>query len=265
MKVSIITVCLNSEATIDRTIRSVISQANVELEYIIVDGESTDRTLEIVNRYKDSVSILISEKDEGISDAFNKGIRCATGDIIGIINSDDRLREGSLEHLCRTIQPDTDVLFGNGIRDYQDGTGKRYIANPNPSALHKFMSMVHPAVFIRKSTYEKYGLFDTSFKYTMDRELLLRFLNRGAVFQYDDYYYAYYSMGGTSDTNYVKKLLPEKLRLDRAEGVPIVKSRFMFVKSMIKNRLVVLRNKLGADFRKERIEELLSIIELEGK
>jgi glycosyltransferase involved in cell wall biosynthesis len=89
MKVSIITICYNSAATIEDTIRSVISQDYPDIEYIIVDGVSTDGTLGIVERYRDRIHRVISEKDRGIYDAMNKGVSAATGDIVGILNSDD--------------------------------------------------------------------------------------------------------------------------------------------------------------------------------
>ena len=265
MKISMITICLNSEKTIERTIESVLSQQNVELEYIIIDGKSTDRTLEILEKYSNRIDIIISEKDNGISDAFNKGIRISTGDIVGIINSDDRLRDGALQHLIEVVQPDTDVLFGHGIRDYQDGSGKRYLADPDPQKLREGMSMVHPSVFVRKHAYDRFGLFDPSFRYTMDRELLLRFLNHGARFQYDDYYYAFYSMGGVSDKSYTKNLSPEKMRIDKSEGKSTIKCREIYLKSAIRNKLVALRNHLGLDYKRRSLDYLLEEISKEGK
>ena len=95
-KISIVTITFNSESTVEDTIKSVVSQDYPNLEYIIIDGGSKDGTLEIVDRYRDRIAKVVSEPDKGISDAFNKGIRNATGDIIGIINSDDILLPGAL-------------------------------------------------------------------------------------------------------------------------------------------------------------------------
>ncbi len=89
MKISVITVCYNSEATVEQTIQSVLAQSHTDIEYIVVDGASTDRTLEIINKYKDQISVVISEKDKGIYDAMNKGLARVTGDVVGILNSDD--------------------------------------------------------------------------------------------------------------------------------------------------------------------------------
>ena len=109
-RITIITVCYNSEKYIEQAILSVINQTYDNLEYIIVDGGSQDSTMSIVNRYRDKISVIISEKDNGISDAFNKGIRRATGDIIGIVNSDDMLYNNNvIEKLAEYYEDDIDV------------------------------------------------------------------------------------------------------------------------------------------------------------
>ena len=99
-KISIVTVCLNSEKTIERTIQSVLSQSYNNIEYIIIDGGSTYGTLDIVNKYKDKVSYVISEKDNGVYDAFNKGLKVFTGELIGFVNSDDYLMPSAMNILC---------------------------------------------------------------------------------------------------------------------------------------------------------------------
>ena len=103
MKISIITISYNSKKTIEDTIRSVVSQKNDDVEYLIIDGKSTDGTLEIVDRYRDQIDVLVSEPDNGVSEAFNKGIRYSKGDVIGIINSDDLLYEGAIEKIQETF------------------------------------------------------------------------------------------------------------------------------------------------------------------
>ena len=115
-RITIITVCYNSEKYIEQAILSVINQTYDNLEYIIVDGGSQDSTMSIVNRYRDKISVIISEKDNGISDAFNKGIRRATGDIIGIVNSDDMLYNNNvIEKLAEYYEDDIDVYRGKEI------------------------------------------------------------------------------------------------------------------------------------------------------
>ena len=112
-KISIVTITFNSENTVEETIKSVISQDYSNLEYIIIDGASTDRTLEVVNKYRDRIARIVSEPDKGISDAFNKGIRYATGDVIGIINSDDILLPGALQAVAAAYEEGVGVYRGN--------------------------------------------------------------------------------------------------------------------------------------------------------
>ena len=130
-RITIITVCYNSEKYIEQAILSVINQTYDNLEYIIVDGGSQDSTMSIVNRYRDKISVIISEKDNGISDAFNKGIRRATGDIIGIVNSDDMLYNNNvIEKLAEYYEDDIDVYRGKEIVKNID-SGYEYVLSPS--------------------------------------------------------------------------------------------------------------------------------------
>ena len=116
MKVSIITVCYNSAKTIKRTIKSVAEQDYEEIEYIIIDGGSTDGTLDIIDRYKDKISVLVSEPDEGIYDAMNKGIARATGDIIGFMNSDDWYADGAIVAIAEAFKKtEAEIVYGKTI------------------------------------------------------------------------------------------------------------------------------------------------------
>ncbi|MGY5815378.1 glycosyltransferase [Vibrio cincinnatiensis] len=115
MKVSIITVCYNSEKTIEDTIRSVVSQDYDDIEYIIVDGGSTDHTHDIVTKYSDNIDIYLSEKDDGLYDAMNKGIKLASGGLVGILNSDDVLADRSI--IARVVEAakNVDGVYGDGL------------------------------------------------------------------------------------------------------------------------------------------------------
>ena len=261
-KISIITVCYNSSKTIEATIKSVLSQKNEYIEYIIVDGKSTDDTMRIVNKYKNLIDVIISEKDSGISEAFNKGIRIATGEWIGIINSDDQYISGAFNKLLMRVEPQTDIFYGNGIRAYKNGTFKRYLANPDYNKLHKHMCLVHPATFVKKSAYERFGNFDTSFKAVMDRNLLLKMLKGGAKFQYDRNYYAIYSMGGESDKNYFKYVLPEDERIDRNDDTTVLVAKFRRLKSALIYIAVKYRNWLGLNRTEKDIDIILKEQEL---
>lgn len=242
MKISIITITYNSEDTLEDTIKSVISQGYEDLEYIIVDGGSTDGTLDIIKKYEKSITKWISEPDRGISDAFNKGIRMSEGELIGIINSDDMLMEGALKKIGENIEPDTGVFFGHGIRVYQNGRTKPYLADPDISRLNCDMSFVHPATFVKKEAYETVGMFDVDLKMVMDRELLLRMLRGGVKFQFFDGFLAYYRMGGVSDKNFLKLVVPESERISIKYGMPKWKAKMYSVKSRIVFCLVVIRD-----------------------
>ncbi len=126
MKISVITVCFNSEKTIARTIESVINQHYSDLEYIIIDGGSKDKTVEIINKYRNELSYFISEPDQGISDAFNKGIRVATGDIIGIINSDDWYENGIFKLVNEMFLQNKEIDVLVGALRYWDDKKKQF-------------------------------------------------------------------------------------------------------------------------------------------
>lgn len=177
VKVSIITVCFNSEKTISKTIESVINQTYDNYEYIIVDGNSTDNTLSIVEKYSSHIRdlLVISEPDNGIYDAMNKGIDRARGEIISIINSDDWLEKDAVERVVdeyiRIGKPCLAVIYG-ALR-VVDKDVTRYEVFYN----HKFIpaQMIgHPSSFVTKNVYERYGKFDTKFKLSADYDLFLR-------------------------------------------------------------------------------------------
>lgn len=201
MKFSIITVVLNDKDNIEKTILSVLNQ-NIQLTYIIIDGGSTDGTLDIIKKYEDNIDILISEKDDGIVDAFNKGLKLASRDIIGIVNSGDFLEKDALLYVVKNFDKDTDIIYGN-IQYFTDDK-KDYIYSANHIYLDKFMSINHPAVFVKKTLYERFGLFDKNFPLAMDYELMLRFFVNGAKFKYINRVLSNMSLGGVSDINWQK-------------------------------------------------------------
>lgn len=220
MKISIITITYNSAKTIEDTIKSVIRQNYDEIEYIIIDGGSKDETLSIINNYKEHINVVVSEPDKGISDAFNKGIMKATGELIGIINSDDMLAENALFTLASKIKPDTDIIYGDIYRCNEDGSHMRLAkANDNVQVLrYGFSCMFHPATFIRKRAYDEYGVYEM-YRYCMDRELLLRMYLGGANFQRVDEPLAIFRVGGESCKCYYKTAI-ESMNVSIKYGFP---------------------------------------------
>lgn len=182
MKISIITPTYNSARTISRTIESIISQNYTDLEYIVVDGWSTDGTDNVVLSYKDKLNIkFVSEKDNGIYDAMNKGIKMATGDIIGILNSDDFYNDISvLSDVIKSFE-DTkiDAVYGD-ITYFRSDINKvtRYwkAGEYRESKLNNGWVIPHPSLFLRKSVYDKCGFFNISFGIAADYEFILRII-----------------------------------------------------------------------------------------
>lgn len=195
--VSIITVCLNSEKTIEQTIKSVLGQTYKNIEYIIVDGQSSDGTLDIINKYRSQIAKVVSEPDEGLYYAMNKGISMATGDIIGIINSDDWYETYAVEEVVACFRKtNADLVYGD-MMEVHKNENRLMIAN-NLEELRVFMIIPHPTVFIRKKVYNICGGFDIRYKVVADYDLMLRLYNMGFNFQKVKRVLANFRMGGVS-------------------------------------------------------------------
>lgn len=230
VKISIITITFNSEKTLERTIKSVISQKYSNLEYIIVDGGSTDGTLEIIRGYDKDIFKWVSEPDAGICNAFNKGIKMATGRVIGIINSDDGLMPGALEAIAKAYEEDVDVYRGKVLL-WKEDTDTKVVEIPSMHFDFSGMNNIsHQGTFITNDAYMKYGAYDEACKYVMDYDLLLRYERAGAKFKYVDKPLAFYSLGGITFSKYTKARRIETERVMRnngASGLDILKYRFM--------------------------------------
>lgn len=174
--VTIITITRNSERTISQTMASVLNQDYKNIEYLIIDGMSKDRTLEIAKSFADSRMRIISEPDNGISDAMNKGIRLASGEIIGIIHSDDYYLPHAIAAAVSAILA-TGAVWAYGQIEYIDSYNQSLYISGQPFNLNKlkrFMMIPHPSVFMKRQVYEDLGPFKAEFKLAMDYELCLR-------------------------------------------------------------------------------------------
>ena len=205
-KISIITITYNSELHLEETINSIRQQNYSNLEYIIIDGGSTDGTHKIIERYKDFINVFVSEKDKGISDAFNKGINRSTGEIIGIINSDDLLEPEALNAIAEAYDPNVDIYSGN-VLVWNDRTNQVYEYSPDIvfDCLKLLYKVAHPSRFIRKSAYEKWGLYSLDLKYKMDIDLIVRFAKAGAKFIHINRSLARFRKGGSTSHPIWKK------------------------------------------------------------
>lgn len=202
-KVSIITPCLNSEKTIRDTIESVLNQTYKNIEYIIVDGLSTDRTLDIVKEYEPLFQgrmRYISERDHGIYNAMNKGIRMSGGELIGIINSDDHYEADAVETAVKHMSSaQCQVIYG--YMGVLKGSILKYIATENHENLKNKM-IPHPTCFVTRQIYQKYGLYLEWFKVAADYELMLRLFGKDdVVFTQVKKVQAYFRLGGTSSND----------------------------------------------------------------
>ena len=185
MKISIITPTYNSEKTVSDTIESVISQNYPDLEYIVIDGSSTDKTTEIVEAYQNKINIkLISEPDKSIYDAMNKGINLATGDVIGILNSDDFYYDQNVLNKINEAfksDPNIDAVYGDLVYVDKNNINKQTrfwkSTDYNEKNLNSGWSIPHPTFFVKRTVYEKLNkIFDTSLTLAADYELILRLL-----------------------------------------------------------------------------------------
>ena len=180
MKVSIITVCYNSARTLQETIESVLTQTYQNIEYIIIDGNSTDETPAILTQYQNRIAHIVSEPDKGLYDAMNKGIALSTGEVIGILNSDDVLaHSGVIADLVNAFDFQTDAICSDVhiFKDKKENVVRKYRCTRwKPWMFRIGHQPPHPGFFVRKTCYEKYGSFDLQFKRAADFELLLRFI-----------------------------------------------------------------------------------------
>lgn len=210
IKISLITVVYNAANTIERCIASVLAQNYSNIEYIIIDGGSTDDTLQIIDRYRSQISVFLSEPDKGIYDAMNKGIKLATGNIVGTLNADDHFGyDDALMDIANAFkQENIDIVYGN--LDY---------VNPNGSILRKWVAgkyvqghfnwgwmPPHPTFYCKRELFEHFGAFDSAFGTAADYELMTRFihLNKAKTY-YLNKTIIKMSVGGVSNQNYINR------------------------------------------------------------
>lgn len=187
MKVTVITVCFNSASTIESTICSVADQLHADIEHIVVDGASTDGTLDVIDRHRDKFAKIVSEPDSGIYDAMNKGLGLATGTVIGFLNADDvYASNGVLAQVSETMARDKlDALFGDAefvspsrpnqpLRRYRS---ERF----SPERISRGWMPAHPALFLKRSVYERFGMFRTDYRIAGDFELVARVFHGGTL------------------------------------------------------------------------------------
>ncbi|WP_406844023.1 glycosyltransferase family 2 protein [Flavobacterium soyae] len=206
MRITIITVCYNRKATIEKAIQSVLAQNYHDIEYIIIDGSSTDGTQEIIESYRDRISKYISEPDKGMYDAINKGLQLATGDVIGLMHSDDEFfdKKAVTRIAARfDYEPNIDGVYGDGIyvsNDKEERLVRDRIGGVfSLKRVKKGWLPLHPTVYLKKAVIDKHGLYNLDFKIASDTEFLLRYLYKHKInMSYIDAYIVKMRMGGMS-------------------------------------------------------------------
>jgi len=208
MVISIITVSYNSSATIEDTILSVAAQSYPDIEHIIIDGASTDGTVTLIKKHADKIAKFISEPDNGIYDAMNKGISFASGDIVGILNADDVYYDnGCLSTVINEFKKkNVDSVFADLVYVHPNNIDKvvRYYSSARffPSKFSRGWMPAHPTFFVKRECYEQYGNFKTDYKIAADYELLVRFLaTHNITYSYIPKVLIKMRTGGTSTKN----------------------------------------------------------------
>jgi glycosyltransferase involved in cell wall biosynthesis len=194
--VDVVTACLNSNGTIARCLDSVRSARGHINRFVVIDGKSTDGTLDVLERNRDIISTLVSEPDRGISDAFNKGILRCSGDFVLILNADDWLVEGALEDVIDCLSPQDDVVSPLLI-SYQGGKVNG-IFRSAPERIPHHNSMLHPGALVRRSLYESLGGYDLQLRVAMDYDFFCRCYRDERSIRVIDLPLVYFSEGGIS-------------------------------------------------------------------
>lgn len=201
-RVSVVTVCRNMAATLERTIQSVLAQAGVPVEYIVIDGASTDSTAAILATYRDCLAVCISESDGGIAEAFNKGIAHTSGDYITFVNADDWLEPGQLARAAALLDCHADAAFVFGdVVYHRNGKAvfrRKGRADYRAGFGYQMGALNHPSLVCRRMLFDRVGPFDPSYRIAMDFEWLLRLHRSGYSGLYDSGICGHMEAGGIS-------------------------------------------------------------------
>ena len=227
MKVTIITSCYNRVKTIRGCIESVLAQDYPDIEYIVVDGASTDGSMDVINEYKDRIAKIISEPDHGMYEAINKGLRAATGDIVGLVHSDDFLFSNqTVSNIVeRFEETHADFLYGDGL--FVDAVNTQKVVRNWIGGSYRLWKVrhgwlpLHPTCYIKRSAIERKGLYNESYKIAADSDFLFRYLLGGELsVTYLNEYIVRMRMGGLStDSKRRKQMWKEDIRMYQSHGM----------------------------------------------
>lgn len=246
MKITIVTVCYNTVSTIEKTILSVINQTYQDIEYIVIDGASTDGTVDVINKYANNINVFISEPDKGIYDAMNKGIALATGDYINFMNAGDNFSsEDAIEKVVCLIDPKSDIVYGDSICVFPDGNQKIIPGGTRLELLAKRPIYRHNASFTKTELHKRVPFAldkKGDFEYALDYNNIFTLWHNGAKFQKIDVNVVTYLREGTSDRPVKNVILP--FRVSHQFRQATIKELIRFCIDLIKAyRISLLRKK----------------------
>ena len=231
-KISIITVCKNSSLTLEETIKSVIAQSYNNIEYIIVDGKSNDDTSSIIEKYKNHINLFVTEKDEGIYDAFNKGLNLASGDLIGFVNADDVLTINAIDILVKYYfeYPDKDFFFGSVKKHWGILHGFK------PWKIFftwNFYTSHSTGFFIKKEAAAKIGKYNLNYKYSSDYDyfyrMIVKYKMKGIATKKNELFGIFRTGGFSSKIDFYEHMCEStKIRIDNGQNKFIVLLTFLY-------------------------------------
>lgn len=211
---SIITICYN-EKQIERTCKSITEQTWQDFEWIVIDGGSTDGTLDILNKYKDRINILISEPDTGIYNAMNKGIKLATGTYLNFMNGGDAFYENTtLEKVFKDKKHTDDVLYGDCCGIYKTIQRPYFCPSQIAPEMWLYRTINHQSSFIKKALFYKYGLYNENYRISSDLEKFIIFYKNRCSFKYLSLTISFFDMAGISNTNQ-KRMAQERRQIEK--------------------------------------------------
>jgi glycosyltransferase involved in cell wall biosynthesis len=243
--VSIVTIVLNGEEDLRKTMESVLHQSYAPIEYIVIDGGSTDKTISLIRHYEEEIDYWVSEPDNGISDAFNKGVLAAAGKFIGLINAGDWYEPDTIQRVVEAFlaKPETGVVCG--ALQFWDGLNREYICQSVPRLLARDMTITHPTCFVRADLYRRFGLYEEKYKFAMDYKLLLRLKVQGVRFAALESVLANMQHAGVSEVHW-KKALQEthRARVELLAGSFFASRGYYFLVET-KRRIRIFLEKMG--------------------
>ena len=234
--VSIITICLNAEKTIEQTIQSVINQTYNPIEYLVIDGGSTDSTLDIIKKYDNRIDYWVSEPDDGTPDAISKGIQLSGGELIGILCADDFYEQNAVDIIMGNYSAATPKIYHGDMTRIDIHTGEKTFLLKPPHDLRKLFqgsSINILSTLVDRRIFEKHGLFNRDYEFADDHEFLLRIFLAGAEFKYIPKNITFMREGGRSHKHYIRACW-ESFNLTVKYGYPVPKAFFVFLITVLK-------------------------------